>query len=483
MTMTFVFLLATVLAPSAEPSLSRSESHLSLGMNSCTASACHGGPAGVKGKEWNSSYTVWATKDPHADAYAALLSDRSRKIVARLTRVDFVASESDLNKDVQYQAFLEQRCLACHATVTKSQHSTVTKNLASKDGFAEDGVSCSSCHGVAGEWLGNTHAGRLGKSSTAMTNTKVLVPRAEVCVGCHVGSPIHEGQPRRDVDHDLIAAGHPRLNFEFSAYLSVLPAHWDVEKDRQRIREPSDPKKTPGNFAAESWVTGQFVAANAALDLLESRAVANVWPEFSEISCYSCHHDLRWPSFRQKLFDRDPPLSRQSPIGSFVWGTWYPPMARRYLLTADAGAANDEPTWIALGKEMNTVQPDSKKVKPLTSLLRQNLKPPANGQNRVQILSKSVAARPASRRDWDEVAQWFLAATAWHRALQEEAAAIQPAVDQVKRTQRDQALRECEATLEKLRGQLESPHQFDPTGEAFQQAVDQLLQQLATLEG
>jgi hypothetical protein len=38
------------------------------------------------------------------------------------------------------------------------------------------------------------------------------------------------------VDHDLIAAGHPRLNFEFNAYFESLPAHWDRRTDEQRSR-------------------------------------------------------------------------------------------------------------------------------------------------------------------------------------------------------------------------------------------------------
>lgn len=475
MTMSFVFLVATVLAPTAEPSIGRSEAHVSLGMNSCTASACHGGSivANEKGKAWNSSYTVWATKDPHADAFAVLLGERSRKIVARLTAFVSVDPKKDPNKDAKhYRAFLEQRCMACHATVTESQHST--------DGFAEDGVSCASCHGVAGDWLGRDHAGRVGKGVGGMTNTKELLPRAKVCVDCHVGSPIRDGQPRRDVDHDLVAAGHPRLNFEFWAFLDNLPKHWDLDRDQNRIRKPENPKKSPGNFVAEAWVTGQFVSANAALELLESRAKTNLWPEFSEISCYSCHHDLRSPSFRQKLFDRTPPSDRRPPLGSLVWGAWYSPMVRRYQLTQPAGAASDEASWNDLERAMNSLRPESNEVQRLSKDLGKRL---ATREVAVKRLSESVAGGPAPRADWDEVAQWYLAAVAWHQALQEEVAGNGQLADQPKIKQRMQTLQECQATLEKLRGQLESPPDFDPTGESFQQAVKQLLQQLATLEG
>ena len=430
MTMTVVFLAASILAPAADPSASHAESKVSLGVNSCTASACHGGPAGVKGKEWNSSYTVWATKDPHADAFETLYSERSKNIVARLA----VSENEDPKKDPkQYRAFLERRCVACHATVGQDRHSP--------DGYAEDGVSCASCHGVAGEWLGNEHAGRRSNKAGGMTNTKDLVPRAKVCVDCHVGSPARNGQPGRDVNHDLIAAGHPRLNFEFAAYLGTLPAHWNVDKDRDRVRQPSGAKKPQGNFAAEAWATGQFVAANAALELLESRAATDgrsdkdhAWPEFSEISCYSCHHDLRSPSYRQKLFQREAPTDRRSPIGSLVWGTWYSPMPRRFLLAQPGGAANNEAGWNELERVMSVLQPDSKEVVRLSTALRQKLTLPVNSQQTVERLTKS---KPAPRSDWDEVAQWYLAAVAWHQALQEEHEGNQKPGDQAKIKERE----------------------------------------------
>ncbi len=474
MTFTAVFLTA-ILMPATEPSAAQAATHLSLGMNSCTASACHGGSVAAAGKqrEWNSSYTVWATKDPHADAYAVLFGDRSQRIVARLVFPEKVDPQKNPK---EYRSFLEKRCATCHATIGEGRPSS--------DGFAEDGVSCASCHGVAGEWLGDKHAGR---KSGQMKVTQQLAPRAKVCVVCHVGSPAHNGEPAREVNHDLIAAGHPRLNFEFSAYLNSLPAHWDVEKDRNRVRQPEGVKKAQANFAAETWLTGQFVAADAAFELLAARAKADggtdkehAWPEFSEISCYSCHHELRSQSYRQKLFHRETPANRRSPIGSLVWGTWYSPMPRQALLLQSAGAANDEDSWHQLELAMSAIHPDSKKVLSLTTALRPKLTPPANPLQTVERLVKNLSAL---RGDWDEVAQWYLATTAWHQALREEHMESQKNGDPVKSGEREAALRESQSTLEKIRGQLESPLEFDPTGEAFQDAVKLLLQQLAKLEG
>ena len=74
---------------------------------------------------------------------------------------------------------------------------------------------------------------------------------------CHVGTP------DANVDHDMIAAGHPPLRFEFSSYLANLPPHWDVAKDRQ--------KNSPGGetlFEPLAWVTGQNISSAAAAELL-----------------------------------------------------------------------------------------------------------------------------------------------------------------------------------------------------------------------
>ena len=129
---------------------------------------------------------------------------------------------------------------------------------------------------------------------------------------------------------------------------------------------------------------------------------------------------------------------------------------------------------------MSVVHPDSKKVLSLTTALRSKLTPPANPLQTVERLAKSLSAL---RGDWDEVAQWYLATTAWHQALREEHMENQKNGDAVKAGEREAALRESQSTLEKIRGQLDSPLEFDPTGEAFQDAVKLLLQQLAKLEG
>ena len=124
--------------------------------------------------------------------------------------------------------------------------------------------------------------------------------RAQSCAQCHVGSP------HREVNHDLIAAGHPRLNYEHAAYHGRLHKHWRDEQDRRNNPE----------YELQLWAAGQLGSAEAALKLLQWRAGGGedeqtgasdnasvttkpVWPEFAEYECSACHHNLSYPSWRQ----------------------------------------------------------------------------------------------------------------------------------------------------------------------------------------
>jgi hypothetical protein len=148
------------------------------------------------------------------------------------------------------------------------------------------------------------------------------VQLAEGCVGCHVGAPPSGDVPALDVNHDLIAAGHPRLNFELTVFLANLPRHWSEQAEKKRLdREPL------------IWLAGQAAAAHAALSLLAYRAQSQQapWPEFSEYDCFGCHHDLQGSSRRQKN------RSGQGHPGSLSWGGWYFAMAETSRETARQG--------------------------------------------------------------------------------------------------------------------------------------------------
>src|SRR5262249_15141429 len=117
-----------------------------------------------------------------------------------------------------------------------------------------------------------------------MTDLSDAKTQAKVCAGCHVGAAPSNGLPPREVDHDLIAAGHPRLAFEFTAFRNNLPPHW------------SPARTEPPNAGA----VAELVAADMSLDLLAYRAgrAKGPWPEFAEYDCFACHASLRVDSWR-----------------------------------------------------------------------------------------------------------------------------------------------------------------------------------------
>ena len=132
------------------------------------------------------------------------------------------------------------------------------------------------------------------KSDLGFHDLRPMNARAETCVECHVGpfkSP--ETQVVFDVTHELIAAGHPRLEFEFSAYLYNLPSHWDKAKDLKHNGGAA--------FQFHAWRVGQLQMAQQLAAQLADRRVGSatnksrqtLWPEFANYNCFDCHHTLR----------------------------------------------------------------------------------------------------------------------------------------------------------------------------------------------
>lgn len=255
-----------------------------LGAASCSARACHGGVGGM-GAAGN-EYTTWLRHDPHTRAFAILTDDRSRRMEQLLNGLA-----------TQEQAHPENNalCLRCHGPESVPRFGAA--------------FGCESCHGPAQKWI---------EPHTDPTEWRKLTPqkqrdefgfqplrelndRAHGCVACHVGNAV------ADVDHDLIAAGHPRLQFEFQTYHANLPRHW-----REKDERP--------DFAVRAWLAGQFASAQAALEVLATRAgdLRRPWPEFAEYDCFSCHHDLHTPSRHPA---RDGPNTRPGAMPRSLWYT------------------------------------------------------------------------------------------------------------------------------------------------------------------
>jgi hypothetical protein len=247
---------------------------------------------------------------------------------------------------------------------------------------------------------------------------------ARTCAGCHVGAAanVEDGLPRRDVNHDLIAAGHPRLNFEFGAFLANLPPHWD-EEARKKTRAPG--------FAARVWVAGQLVSAEAALELLADRAGSHdqkPWPEFAEYNCYACHHDLSEPSWRQQLG-----YGGRTP-GSLPWSSWYYTMPR--LLASYPGLADPRARTLPaaldeLGKTLATPLRDQARLPIQARTFAEQLKVLQGKAAGLDFSSKGAQSllafllqehQKVRPPDWDSAEQLYLAAVALSEAADDHRA-------------------------------------------------------------
>jgi hypothetical protein len=342
------------------------------GATSCGSAACHdgNGQPGQRGSE----FTTWILSDPHARALAVLDTPRSRRMVDLLHGADAKAPRET------------RLCLACHASPGTTPETPVAASV---------GTGCASCHGDAGRWVHEHYRtdwknkAPAEKQSLGMTAMTDLVVRARVCVRCHVGDESAE------VNHDLIAAGHPALRFELGAYFANLPAHWDTTADRA-----GHPR-----FETELWALGQRESAAAALRLLAHRAGSKQapWPEFAEYHCFDCHHDLGGNKAR---------AARPRP-GMGTWGSWY------FSGVPLAASAGKDPALVPLAElrdAMERLLPDRGRVRDRAETLRVAVEKLAPDTEPDRLLARAVKRADAPPANWDAAAQTFLAVAAAARA-------------------------------------------------------------------
>jgi hypothetical protein len=254
----------------APPAAARATARTLVGAGSCTSSGCHAS-AYAGHPDWRSAYTVWAARDPHAGAHAVLSGPLADRIVAAVAARDPSRPQPPAHENVA--------CVGCHATA--------------RGPSAGEGVSCESCHGPAGQWLAaHTVAGwKTRGNDLGMVDLADPFTCADMCANCHVGGPPTVDGAIREVTHDLVAAGHPRLAFELRGYKKAEPPHW-----RDRFAAPAD-AAAPGPL--DEWAAGRLATLAAYLGQMELQSDAartgrrgltcGAWPEFTSFDCHGCH--------------------------------------------------------------------------------------------------------------------------------------------------------------------------------------------------
>ncbi len=305
-----------------------------IGPGSCAATSCHGSVKPVAGSRiLQNEYSTWILQDKHSRSYQALTGDIGERM-ARILKLGAKAEESP-------------KCLSCHALYT-------TTEQRGRPFEVSEGVSCESCHGPASAWLGphSTRDWPHEKSvALGMRDSRNVIQRSNLCLECHLGTK------EKFVDHEMIAAGHPDLYFELDSFSAVMPRHWKVPRESA----PGKPVEDSAWTGVRDWATGQAVQLRASMERLAWRAnnqradKKDVWPEYSELSCFACHHSLgpAKDSWRQEhgYEGRRP--------GDPAWNSSRYAVFRHFAKQIDSASAQELDRYLlAVSAEMGKLNPD-----------------------------------------------------------------------------------------------------------------------------
>ena len=368
-----------------------------VGSQSCNSVSCHGRAEPrrsireVRGASLQ-EFVLYERHDPHAKAARTLVSSEFQAILNRLSEP----------KDGSSRAQVYQQCAQCHDP----------EGIA--DGVGQSsapsrGISCESCHGGAKNWLATHYERDVSRSSlvaAGMRDTKDLHVRGELCASCHVGNA------ERNVNHDMLAAGHPPLRFELAAYHRKLTSHNESGK-RSHWNDARERIATK-DFEVKLWEAGQIASAKAALTLLETRAhqaalaiaedhSAGVsWPEFAEYDCFSCHQKLRPVEGKIK-----------SATGLPEWGQW------SFAFVAASAEANELNALRAEMKKSFASQPEAVEVRAASArktLVISLLQKEVTSNKLLELLERPSA----TSKSWDALCQRYLAQRVIEKSIGDE---------------------------------------------------------------
>jgi Cytochrome c554 and c-prime len=403
-----------------------------IGPGSCAATSCHGSVKPVAGSRiLQNEYSTWILQDKHSRAYQALTGDVGQRM-ARILKSGVKAEES-------------QKCLACHAL-------SVTTGERGRAFEIAEGVSCENCHGPASAWLGpHTTRDWPHEKSVAqgMTDTRNIIHRTEKCLECHLGTK------EKFVDHEMIAAGHPDLYFELDSFSAVMPRHWKMPRESA----PGKPVEEAAWSSVRDWSTGQAVQLRASMERLLWRAKGeradkkDPWPEYSELSCFACHHSLgpAKDSWRQEhgYEGRRP--------GDPAWNASRYAVFRLFAKQVDSASAQE------LDRHMLTVSTEMSKLNPDRTVV-------ANAAQSAAPLTQQIAERlakmPYDRATTLQMLQSIsdnadVIATSDERAAEQAVMAMDSLYIAYSKDAKPPYAPEIRAAINRLFQQLENPSSYD----------------------
>ncbi|HEY2882117.1 MAG TPA: multiheme c-type cytochrome, partial [Pirellulales bacterium] len=310
---------------------------------------CHFGPIQQDFDEGRTYFlrmdesSVWQLHDRHSKAFKLLECERGQA----------------MGRSLGWNVTNDQRCLGCHANWQADRPNPGVSILS-------EGVACEACHGPSSKYI-NDHSlpkWRAIPLATRSADYGMLMlrdplVRGQVCLSCHIGSAA-EGKV---ITHEMYAAGHPPLpSFELRNFDESMK-HWSDLPDQLAKLDKDHPPhadETRRNLefirsqlgedaatqpALKTALTGAILTLRQSTQLLADEAVGKVnhpqvenktlplplgegsgegttpeinnsvtktasppsaWPEFALYDCAMCHHDLRYPAWRQVRSDGSP---------------------------------------------------------------------------------------------------------------------------------------------------------------------------------
>src|SRR5712664_2810505 len=409
-----------------------------IGPGSCAATSCHGSVKPIAGSRiLQNEYSTWIIQDKHSRAYQVLTGDIGERM-ARILKLGTKAKEAP-------------KCLACHALNPPPEQRGRAFEIS-------EGVSCENCHGPASGWLGphTTRTWTHEKSvALGMHDTRNVIHRTEKCLECHLGTK------NKFVDHEMIAAEHPDLYFELDSFSAVMPRHWKLPRES----EPGKPAEDAAWVGVREWSAGQAVQLRAAMERLTWRAKnerfdkKDVWPEYSELSCFACHHALgpAKDSWRQEhgYVGRRP--------GDPAWNSSRYAVFRLLAKQIDSANAQElDRQLLAVSDEMSKLNPDRSAV--------------ASAASAAAPLAQRIAERLATMQYDQAIALRMLQripdgaeniALADERAAEQAAMALDSLYIAYSKVAKPANAEEVHAAINALFQQLENPSSYNADQFAF----------------